>query len=69
MTKDVPKVFSGVVEVDETYLGGQWKNKRLNVKKRAEKQGKTSKKGGGASKTTSFWYSSQKWTNLGRVGQ
>lgn len=28
MRKDVPSVFSGIVEVDETYLGGQMKNKR-----------------------------------------
>jgi transposase len=28
MTKDIPKVFSGTVEVDETYLGGQMKNRR-----------------------------------------
>jgi len=34
MTKDVPTVFSGIVEVDETYLGGQMKNRRL--KKRLE---------------------------------
>jgi len=26
LTKDVPEIFSGTVEVDETYLGGQWKN-------------------------------------------
>lgn len=26
--KDVPEVFSGTVEVDETYPGGQWRNKR-----------------------------------------
>jgi hypothetical protein len=28
MTKDVPNVFSGIVEVDETYLGGQMKNRK-----------------------------------------
>ena len=28
MTKDLPEVFEGIVEVDETYLGGQMKNKR-----------------------------------------
>jgi len=27
LTKDVPEIFSGTVEMDETYLGGQWKNK------------------------------------------
>jgi len=26
MTQDLPEVFDGTVEVDETYLGGQWKN-------------------------------------------
>lgn len=28
MIKDVPEVFSGIVEVDETYLGGQMKNRK-----------------------------------------
>jgi len=50
MTKDVPDVFSGIVEVDETYLGGQWKNKRLSVKKRQ----KQSKKGKGTTKQPAF---------------
>jgi len=27
-SKDIPNVFSGIVEIDETYIGGQWKNKR-----------------------------------------
>jgi hypothetical protein len=36
LTKEVPGIFSGTVEVDETYLGGQWKtNERLyGIKKR-----------------------------------
>lgn len=29
MTKDVPEVFEGTVEVDKTYLGGQMRNRRL----------------------------------------
>jgi transposase len=32
MTKDIPSVFSGIIEVDETYLGGQMKNKRKQDK-------------------------------------
>lgn len=28
MTKYLPEVFSGIIEVDETYLGGQMRNKR-----------------------------------------
>jgi len=34
MTQDIPDSFDGVVEVDETYLGGQWKNKRLSVRRK-----------------------------------
>jgi transposase-like protein len=48
MAKDIPNVFSGTVEVDETYLGGQWKNK-----KRAQKKGKA-KRGRGTQKTPVF---------------
>ena len=32
MTADIPEIFSGTVEVDKTYLGGQWKNKREQIK-------------------------------------
>jgi len=28
LAKDGPEIFSGTGEVDETYVGGQWKNKR-----------------------------------------
>jgi len=46
--KDIPEVFSGTVEVDETYLGGQWKNKRHSVKSEGTKRGR------GTSKTPVF---------------
>ena len=39
MIKDVPEIFSGTVEVDETYLGGQWKNKRRFVRDQGSKRG------------------------------
>src|SRR3989344_9634535 len=50
MTKDIPEVFEGTVEVDETYLGGQWKNKRLSVKNQRQK----SKRGRGTTKQPVF---------------
>ena len=50
MTKDIPKIFSGILEVDETYLGGQWKNKRLSIKARVPR----SKKGKGTTKQPIF---------------
>ena len=46
--KDIPEVFSGTVEVDETYLGGQWKNKRHSAKSGGTKRGR------GTSKTPVF---------------
>lgn len=63
MTKDVPEVFEGIVEVDETYLGGQWKNKRLSVKVKLPK----SRKGKGTSKQPAFGIlcrSGQVWAEL-----
>ncbi len=39
LAKDIPDIFSGTVEVDETYLGGAWKNKRKNVRDTGTKRG------------------------------
>lgn len=50
MTKDVPPVFEGIVEVDETYVGGQWKNKRLETRRISTK----SKRGRGTTKQPVF---------------
>ena len=40
MTRDVPPAFSGVVEIDETYLGGAWRNKRLAARAQGTKRGR-----------------------------
>jgi len=37
MTKDVPAVFEGIVEVDETYLGDQMKNRKLKERLKIKK--------------------------------
>jgi len=50
MAADIPKVLEGKVEVDETYLGGQWKFKRKSVKKGQS----TSKRGLGTTKQPVF---------------
>lgn len=46
MSNDIPEVFSGTVEVDETYLGAKMKNRRLKellkIKARFPKQKKLS---------------------------
>lgn len=55
MTKDVPDVFEGVVEVDETYLGGQKKNKNKSQLRREKVVfGRESKKGKGTTKQPVF---------------
>lgn len=44
MAKDIPDVFSGTVEIDETYIGSQWKNKRNSQKITKAKRGRGTKK-------------------------
>lgn len=44
MQRDVPKPFSGTVEVDETYLGGQWKNKRKQTRDAGTMRGRGTSK-------------------------
>jgi transposase-like protein len=39
MEKDIPEKFSGPVEMDETYIGGQRKNKRLHIRRIQAKKG------------------------------
>lgn len=42
--REVPDIFSGIVEVDETYMGGQWKNKRKSVRAKGTKRGRGTSK-------------------------
>jgi transposase-like protein len=44
LATDVPEIFSGTVEVDETYVGGQWKNKRKSIRDHGTKRGRGTKK-------------------------
>ena len=40
MVQEVPPVFRGTVEVDETYLGGTWKNRRFSQRRAGTKRGR-----------------------------
>jgi len=44
LVQDVLEVFSGTVEVDETYLGGAWKNKRKVVRNTGTRRGRGTSK-------------------------
>lgn len=39
MTGDIPEPFSGVIEVDETFIGGQWRNKPYRIRRLGTKRG------------------------------
>lgn len=39
MTDDVPAPFTGTVEVDETFIGGQWRNKPWRIRRHGTKRG------------------------------
>lgn len=40
MAHDIPPVFEGTVEIDETYLGGSWRNKRKDIRAKGAKRGR-----------------------------
>ncbi|MFQ5946566.1 MAG: IS1595 family transposase [Anaerolineae bacterium] len=40
MRREVPSVFQGTVEIDETYLGGFWRNRRSSQRARGRKRGR-----------------------------
>ena len=44
MVQDIPPVFEGTVEIDETYLGGSWKNKRKSTRAQGSKRGRGTSK-------------------------
>jgi len=44
MICDIPPVFEGTVEIDETYLGGSWRNKRKSVRAQGAKRGRGTSK-------------------------
>lgn len=54
MIADIPDIFEGTVEVDETYLGGQKKNKRKNQLLKEKEISGESKRGFGTTKQPVF---------------
>jgi transposase-like protein len=44
MLRDIPEVFNGQVEVDETYIGGRWRNKRKVERAKGTKRGRGTSK-------------------------
>lgn len=44
MLLDVPGVFKGRCEADETYVGGAWKNKAVHIRRQGAKRGRGTQK-------------------------
>lgn len=44
MTADVPELFFGTCEADETYIGGDWKNKKIHIRRQGTKRGRGTSK-------------------------
>lgn len=44
MAGDVPEILRGTIEVDETYIGAQWRNRKWSVRKRGTKKGRGTQK-------------------------
>ena len=44
MAHDIPPVFEGTVEIDETYLGGKFRNKRKEARAKGSKRGRGTSK-------------------------
>ena len=44
MAHTIPPAFEGIVEIDETYLGGSWRNKRKDIRARGAKRGRGTSK-------------------------
>jgi hypothetical protein len=59
MTQDIPEIFSGTVELDETYLGGQEERTKNNP-------GQGNKTRTWYQETTSIWDPLSQWYCLGR---
>jgi hypothetical protein len=57
---DVPVIFSGTVEIAETYLGGAWKNRRKVVRDTGTRRGR------GGLATTGVRHSLSEWSGMGR---
>jgi hypothetical protein len=44
LLRDVPEIFTGTVEIDETYRGGQGRNKRKMIRDQGTKRGRGTRK-------------------------